>query len=183
MPELAAPDGASDFYFVEAADAEDAAAKIVKVVAERIPARFGLDAIRDVQVLCPMNRGAPERGPSTCAAGRAQPAPRRRARRGALRLHLPHRRQGHADREQLRPRHLQRRSRASSRAIDEEEAEIIVDFDGRAVALPIRRARRGDAGLRDHHPQVAGLRVSGRRDPGRHPALHHAAAQSALHRD
>ena len=58
MPELSAPDGDSDFYFVEAADAEDAAAKIVKVVADRIPARFGLDPIRDVQVLCPMNRGA-----------------------------------------------------------------------------------------------------------------------------
>ena len=58
LPELAAPDGDSDFYFVEAADAEDAAGKIVKVVAERIPARFGLDPIRDVQVLCPMNRGA-----------------------------------------------------------------------------------------------------------------------------
>jgi exodeoxyribonuclease V alpha subunit len=58
MPELSAPDGDSDFYFVEAADAEDAAAKIVKVVADRIPARFGLDPIRDVQVLCPMHRGA-----------------------------------------------------------------------------------------------------------------------------
>jgi exodeoxyribonuclease V alpha subunit len=57
MPELEAPGGDSDFYFVEAADPEDAAAKVVKVVAERIPARFGLDPIRDVQVLCPMNRG------------------------------------------------------------------------------------------------------------------------------
>ena len=28
------------------------------MVAERIPARFGLNAIRDVQVLCPMNRGS-----------------------------------------------------------------------------------------------------------------------------
>ena len=58
MPELAAPEGDSDFYFVEAADANDAANKIVKVVADRITARFGLDPIRDVQVLCPMNRGA-----------------------------------------------------------------------------------------------------------------------------
>jgi exodeoxyribonuclease V alpha subunit len=57
MPELDRPGGDSDFYFVEAADPEDAAAKVVKVVAERIPARFGLDPIRDVQVLCPMNRG------------------------------------------------------------------------------------------------------------------------------
>src|SRR5262249_43858018 len=56
-PALAAPAGDSDFYFVEAADAEDAANKIVKVVADRIKARFALDPIRDVQVLCPMNRG------------------------------------------------------------------------------------------------------------------------------
>jgi exodeoxyribonuclease V alpha subunit len=27
------------------------------VVQERIPRRFGLDPVRDVQVLCPMNRG------------------------------------------------------------------------------------------------------------------------------
>jgi len=32
-------------------------AKLLEVVARRIPARFGLDPIRDVQVLCPMNRG------------------------------------------------------------------------------------------------------------------------------
>jgi exodeoxyribonuclease V alpha subunit len=58
MPEFPAPTGAlSDFIFVEAADPEDAAAKVVKVVSERIPARFGFNAIRDVQVLCPMNRG------------------------------------------------------------------------------------------------------------------------------
>ena len=58
MPELAAPTGAlADFIFVEAADPEDAAAKVVRVVSERIPARFGFNAIRDVQVLCPMNRG------------------------------------------------------------------------------------------------------------------------------
>ncbi len=32
-------------------------AKLIRVVQERIPKRFGLDPIRDVQVLCPMNRG------------------------------------------------------------------------------------------------------------------------------
>ena len=31
--------------------------KLLTVVRERIPARFGLDPVRDVQVLCPMNRG------------------------------------------------------------------------------------------------------------------------------
>ena len=32
-------------------------AKLLEIVTRRIPARFGLDPIRDVQVLCPMNRG------------------------------------------------------------------------------------------------------------------------------
>jgi exodeoxyribonuclease V alpha subunit len=57
LPELEHGGGDSDFYFVEASDPEDAAGKVVKVVAKRIPARFGLDPIRDVQVLCPMHRG------------------------------------------------------------------------------------------------------------------------------
>ncbi|WP_158744911.1 ATP-dependent RecD-like DNA helicase [Acidisphaera sp. L21] len=57
MPELSAVEG-SDFYFVEAADPEEAARKVVTVVRDRIPQRFGLDPIRDIQVLCPMNRGA-----------------------------------------------------------------------------------------------------------------------------
>jgi exodeoxyribonuclease V alpha subunit len=48
----------SDFFFVECKDPEDGAAKVVEVVANRIPQRFGLDAIRDVQVICPMQRGA-----------------------------------------------------------------------------------------------------------------------------
>jgi ATP-dependent exoDNAse (exonuclease V) alpha subunit len=37
---------------------EQALTKLIALVQERIPAAFGLDAIRDVQVLCPMNRGA-----------------------------------------------------------------------------------------------------------------------------
>ena len=47
----------TDFYVIEAADPEQAAAKIVALVRDRIPKAFGLDPIRDVQVLCPMNRG------------------------------------------------------------------------------------------------------------------------------
>lgn len=56
MPEWA-QDPASDFHFVECVDAEDGVAKILQIVRERIPARYGLDPIRDIQVLCPMNRG------------------------------------------------------------------------------------------------------------------------------
>lgn len=51
------PPGLSDFYVVEADGAADASRKLVQVVAERVPRRFGFDPVRDVQVLCPMNRG------------------------------------------------------------------------------------------------------------------------------
>jgi exodeoxyribonuclease V alpha subunit len=57
MPELANSEDPSDFYFIEADEPEDALARLIAVVRERIPQAFGLDAIRDVQVLCPMNRG------------------------------------------------------------------------------------------------------------------------------
>ena len=57
IPNLSPPEGESDFYFVPAEDPETAAARIVELVKTRIPKRFGLDAMRDIQVLCPMNRG------------------------------------------------------------------------------------------------------------------------------
>jgi len=42
----------------EIESSEEGLAKIIQIVTERIPQRFGLDAVRDVQVLSPMNRGA-----------------------------------------------------------------------------------------------------------------------------
>ena len=57
IPDLSRPEGDSDFYFVQADDPQTAVARIVELVKERIPQRFGLDPIRDIQVLCPMNRG------------------------------------------------------------------------------------------------------------------------------
>ncbi|MBK9142708.1 MAG: ATP-dependent RecD-like DNA helicase [Candidatus Melainabacteria bacterium] len=47
----------SDFYFVPAETPEEISDKVLQIVCERIPKRFGLDAIKDVQVLTPMNRG------------------------------------------------------------------------------------------------------------------------------
>ncbi len=57
LPDLRKPEGRSDFYFVEADDPETAVPRIIELVKTRIPRRFGLDPIRDIQVLCPMNRG------------------------------------------------------------------------------------------------------------------------------
>ena len=57
VPDLTKIDDTSDFYFIKADDPETAVGRIVELVKERIPKRFGLDPIRDIQVLCPMNRG------------------------------------------------------------------------------------------------------------------------------
>jgi exodeoxyribonuclease V alpha subunit len=56
MPNLTTPGGLSDFYFIEAQEPEAIQDLIVKLVKERIPARFGFDPKNDIQVLSPMNR-------------------------------------------------------------------------------------------------------------------------------
>ena len=57
MPDLSKPANQSDFYFVPAEDPGLAVMRILDMVKTRIPKRFGLDPIRDIQILCPMNRG------------------------------------------------------------------------------------------------------------------------------
>jgi exodeoxyribonuclease V alpha subunit len=49
--------GLDDFFLFAEDDAEHVADLVVDIVANRLPRRFGLDARRDVQVLCPMHRG------------------------------------------------------------------------------------------------------------------------------
>jgi exodeoxyribonuclease V alpha subunit len=58
MPELRGTDPTSDFHYIERDDPEGIAETLVKVVQNRIPEQFHLDSIRDVQILCPMNRGS-----------------------------------------------------------------------------------------------------------------------------
>ncbi len=49
--------GMDDFFLFPCEDADSAAEMTVDVVARRIPRRFGLDPLRDVQVLAPMKGG------------------------------------------------------------------------------------------------------------------------------
>jgi exodeoxyribonuclease V alpha subunit len=46
-----------DFYVIEKEEPEEVLEIILKLCTDRIPARFGLDPIEDIQVLTPMNRG------------------------------------------------------------------------------------------------------------------------------
>ncbi|HEY1094672.1 MAG TPA: ATP-dependent RecD-like DNA helicase [Glycomyces sp.] len=59
MPEL---DGHPDFFWFACDDNEQVADRVVEIVAHRIPKRFGIHPVRDVQVLAPMHRGGPGAG-------------------------------------------------------------------------------------------------------------------------
>ena len=59
LPELEVAEGTeSDFYFFQRDQPEAILKTLVQLVRERLPAKFKLDASRDIQVLCPMNRGS-----------------------------------------------------------------------------------------------------------------------------
>lgn len=57
VPQAEKADTLSDFYCLPAETPEEVFAKLIQVVTERIPKRFGLDPVNDIQVLTPMNRG------------------------------------------------------------------------------------------------------------------------------
>jgi exodeoxyribonuclease V alpha subunit len=46
----------SDFFFLEAASPEEVLETVVGLVKARLPGRYGLDPVQDIQVLTPMNR-------------------------------------------------------------------------------------------------------------------------------
>ena len=58
IPEVPAKGTESDFFVIDREEPEQVADILVEMVKTRIPAKFKLDAIRDIQVLCPMNRGS-----------------------------------------------------------------------------------------------------------------------------
>ena len=107
LPSIASGDSLRDFYFVEAEEPEAAANAVVRICAERIPARFRLRPVRDVQVLCPMNRGAiGVHQLNDRLRGGPQPGG---SRGNALRTDLPGGRSGAPVSQQLRQGRLQRR--------------------------------------------------------------------------
>ena len=109
MPDMREADPSSDFHFVERDDPEKIVATLVKLVQERIPQRFRLDPMRDVQVLCPMNRGSlGVRELNEALATGVEPLPTRRTIRGAVRMAVPDGRQNNPDGKRLRQGSFQR---------------------------------------------------------------------------
>jgi exodeoxyribonuclease V alpha subunit len=104
-------------------------------VADRIPARFGLNPIRDVQVLCPMNRGAAGARALNLAlqaalnAGNGQAAVERFGftyRIGDKVMQV----ENNYDREVFNG------DIGFIAKIDHDEGEVTIDIDGRPVAYP-----------------------------------------------
>jgi exodeoxyribonuclease V alpha subunit len=130
MPEWA-QDPASDFHFIECADAEDGVAKILQIVRERIPARYGLDPIRDIQVLCPMNRGGLGARSLNIDLQQALNPP------GELRVERFGSTYGIGDKvmqvENDYNREVYNGDLGVVRSIDPEASEMIIEFDGRPV--------------------------------------------------
>ena len=60
LPDLGPPGGesdAADFFFIEREEPERIAATLAELAATRIPRKWGFDPVREIQVLCPTNRG------------------------------------------------------------------------------------------------------------------------------
>ena len=58
LPDLQpSENGETDFFFIEREEPERIAATLAELAAERIPKKWGFDPVRDIQILCPTNRG------------------------------------------------------------------------------------------------------------------------------
>jgi exodeoxyribonuclease V alpha subunit len=57
LPDLNFHKDNSDFYFIEAEPGDDIINKIITITCDRIPKKFNLNPINDIQLLCPMQRG------------------------------------------------------------------------------------------------------------------------------
>ncbi len=78
-------EGSEDFFGVRATAPEDAVVKVVELVAERIPQRFGLDPVAEIQVLCPTNRGVVgTRELNRALQARLNPEPGEQVERGGI---------------------------------------------------------------------------------------------------
>src|SRR4051812_42625892 len=134
MPEPSKAGEPSDFYVVEIAEPEEGVAKLIEIVRERIPRRFGLDPLKDVQVLSPMNRGVLGARNLNHELQRVlNPNPPASVERFGWRFAPGDRvmeTQNDYDREVFNG------DLGTITRIDDEEGTVVVNFDGREVAYP-----------------------------------------------
>lgn len=125
----------ADFYLVPAEDADIIATTVVNLVKTRLPRKFNVDAVRDIQVLCPMNRGI------TGARGLNQ------ALQAALNTPGDHSIEKYGQVFSVGDKVMQIENNYDRdvyngdigfvAALDREDESLQVNFDGRAVSYPL----------------------------------------------
>ncbi len=132
MPDLPQAGEESDYFHVEMRDPEDGVAKVIAMVKERIPKRFGLDPIRDVQVLAPMNKGVLGARNLTIALQQALNP----KRAGAVERYGWTFASGDRVMQTVNDydRDVFNGDLGTVLRVDSEEEEVLVSFDGRSVA-------------------------------------------------
>lgn len=58
MPEFPTKAERGDCYFLTLEDSAQMPALLTSLVKDRLPKAYGVDPVRDIQILCPMNRGS-----------------------------------------------------------------------------------------------------------------------------
>ena len=182
IPDLSRPEGESDFYFVPAEDPETAAARIVELVKTRIPKRFDFDAMQDIQVLCPMNRGGGGAGARSLnieLQAALNPAGERKVERfgwtfapGDKVMQI----ENDYDKE------VYNGDIGLVADVDPEAGELTARFEGRDLVYGFGELDTLVPAYAATVHKSQGLGVSGRGDPSADPALRDAAAEPPLHR-
>ncbi len=131
MPETTAAGETGDFYVVAMSSPEDGLAKVLEIVGRRIPNAFGLDAMSEVQVITPMQKGLlGARNLNVELAKLLNPRAGTRIERGGLSY-------GTGDRvmqvENDYEHDVFNGDMGRIHAIDREEDKVTVTFDGRAI--------------------------------------------------
>ncbi len=178
---VATPTARRTSFFIEREEPERIAATLAELAAERIPRKWGFDPSRDIQVLCPTNRGpVGARALNVQLQNALNPA--RPGEPGVEKFGWQFR---------LRDKVIQTQNNYDKEVfngdlgfverIDVEESEVTVRYRNASGRLRLRRTRRTRPCLRHHHPQVPGVRVSGGRPAAGDEPIHSSPAQPALH--
>jgi exodeoxyribonuclease V alpha subunit len=133
-PSMPLRDEVSDFYMVPVEEPEAIAQTVVDLVKTRLPRKFGVDPLRDIQVLCPMNRSSTgARGINLALQAALNPPGEHSVEKFGYAFSV-------GDKvmqiENNYDRDVYNGDIGFVAEIDREEEELIVQFDGRMVHYP-----------------------------------------------
>jgi exodeoxyribonuclease V alpha subunit len=134
FPTLPGAGEESDFYWIAKDDPESIASTVVDLVKTRLPKKFNVDPVRDIQVLCPMNRSITgARGLNEALQLALNPPGEHSVQKFGITFSVHDKVMqtvNNYDRDVFNG------DIGFVTAIDPEEGEMLVEFDGRAVTYP-----------------------------------------------